>query len=127
MKGIGLMGLVGLSVLLTGAGWATAATAEQPVRKDMGLFYSQHCVRCHGVDGTARTAEGRKLSGQDLTEAKWRNKTTDEAMAKVILKGIFFGLAMPGFKKDLTVEEAGQLVSDVIRKSEKGRVIGPQK
>ncbi|MFH1672009.1 MAG: hypothetical protein ABIF87_01065 [Pseudomonadota bacterium] len=44
-------------------------------------------------------------------------------MVKAILKGKFFGLAMPGFKGTLTGDEVQRMVTDIIRKSKKGQVI----
>jgi mono/diheme cytochrome c family protein len=108
-----------LSALLLAA-WITPASAQEPTGKDLRLFYSQHCAGCHGPDGAA----GKKFKGKDLTDPAWRKGTSDEKMVKVIQKGIFFGLAMPGFKKDLTGTESQRLVTEVIRQSEKGKVIG---
>ena len=112
-----------LSVLLL-AVWIAPVQAQEPAGKDLRLFYSQHCTECHGADGTAHSATGKKLNGQDLTDPKWRTGTSDEKMVKVIQKGIFFGLAMPGFKKELTLSESQRLVTEIVRKSEKGKVIG---
>lgn len=99
--------------------------ADEPPAKDLRLFYKENCAGCHGADGTARNAEGKKLKGQDLTDAAFRKDTQDAAMVKVILKGLFFGLAMPGFKKQLTSEEAQKMVVEIIRTCEKGKVIEP--
>ncbi|MEI6516514.1 MAG: cytochrome c [bacterium] len=110
-----------LSALLLAA-WTTPASAQEPAGKDLRLFYSQHCAGCHGPDGAA----GKKFKGKDLTDPAWRKGTSDEKMVKVIQKGIFFGLAMPGFKKDLTGTESQRLVTEVIRQSEKGKVIAPE-
>ena len=46
-------------------------------------------------------------------------------MMKTIMKGKFFGLAMPGFKGTLTEDEAQRMVTDIIRKNKKGLVIAP--
>jgi mono/diheme cytochrome c family protein len=116
-------GVGALSVLLLGV-WIMPVQAQEPAGRDPRLFYSQHCAGCHGPDGAAQSATGKKLKGQNLTDPEWRKGTSDEAMVKVIQKGIFFGLAMPGFKKDLTLSESQRLVTEIIRKSEKGKVIG---
>jgi mono/diheme cytochrome c family protein len=112
-----------LSALLLVA-WMMPAQAQAPAGRDLRLFYSQQCAGCHGVDGAAQNAAGKKLKGQNLTDPVWRKGTSDEAMVKVIQKGIFFGLAMPGYKKELTLSESQRLVAEVIRQSEKGKVIG---
>ncbi len=117
-------GCAGILSALLLAAWITPAQAQEPAGKDLRLFYSQHCAGCHGADGAAQGAAGKKLKGQDLTDPAWRKGTSDEKMVKVIQKGIFFGLAMPSFKKDLTSTETQRLVTEVIRKSEKGKVIG---
>lgn len=107
-----LLVLVGMTVL-----------AQAP--KDLRLFYQQNCVRCHGTDGTALDAVGKKLRGQDLTDARWAQRTSDETIVKAILKGKFFGRAMPAYKKDLTPEEALRMVKEIVRKVQKGKVIEP--
>lgn len=99
--------------------------AQDPTQKDLKGFYQQNCVGCHGVDGSAVDQDGKKLKGQDFTDQDWQRSTKDEKMVKVILKGKFFGLAMPKFQGELTEEEAQWLVTNIIRKSEKGRVIAP--
>lgn len=93
--------------------------------KDLRAFYQQNCVRCHGPDGSAVSAEGKKLSGQDFTDLNWQRRTGDEEMVETILKGKFFGWAMPSFKDSLTPDEAQKMVTDIIRKSKKGHVIAP--
>ena len=99
--------------------------AQEPAGKDLRVFYQQNCARCHGPDGSAVSAEGKKLRGQDLTDPDWQRVTRDDEMVKAILKGKFFGLAMPGFKDTLTGDEVQRMVTDIIRKSKKGQVIAP--
>ncbi|MBU0996028.1 MAG: cytochrome c [Proteobacteria bacterium] len=101
------------------------ASAHEPVKKDLKGFYQQNCVSCHGPDGSAISVAGKKLRGQDFTDPKWQRGTRDDKMVAVILKGKFFGLAMPGYKDTLTGDEAQQMVTDIIRKSKKGQVIAP--
>jgi len=99
--------------------------SQEPVGKDLRSFYQQNCAMCHGLDGSAVDAEGKKLRGQDLTDTDWQRGTRDDEMVKTILKGKFFGRAMPSFKGALTEEEAQVMVTDIIRKSKKGQVIAP--
>jgi mono/diheme cytochrome c family protein len=106
--------------------WVTAALAQGPERTDLKKFYQQNCVKCHGLDGSAVSAEGKKLKGQDFTDQDWRRNTRDEEMVNTIMKGKFFGLAMPKFKGKLTEEEARWVVTDIIRNSKKGQVIAPE-
>jgi len=106
--------------------WFSPALAQNPNGKDLKEFYQQNCARCHGPDGSAVGADGKKLKGQDFTDQDWQRKTGDEKMVKTILKGKFFGLAMPKFKNALTEEEAHLIVTDIIRKSKKGQIIEPE-
>jgi len=103
----------------------TPVLAQEPAGKDLRVFYQQNCARCHGPDGSAVSAEGKKLRGQDLTDPDWQRDTRDDEMVNAILKGKFFGLAMPGFKGSLTGDEVQRMVTDIIRKSKKGQAIEP--
>lgn len=102
------------------------AFSQEATAKDLRVFYQQNCVRCHGADGSAVSAEGKKLHGQDLTDPGFQSKTQDDVMIKTILNGKFFGVAMPSFKDSLTEEEVQRMVRDIIRKSKKGVVIAPE-
>jgi len=106
--------------------WITHALAQGPKRMDLKEFYQQNCARCHGPDGSAVSTDGKKLKGQDFIDQDWQRNTGDEEMVKTILKGKFFGLAMPKFKGVLTEEEARWIVTDIIRNSKKGQVIAPE-
>jgi hypothetical protein len=101
----------------------TQVSAQDPGIKDLRKFYHNNCTNCHGVDGSAINTEGKKLKGEDFTDQGWQKSTADKKMVKAIMKGIFFGMAMPGFKDSLTEEEAQRMVTDIIRKSKKGEVI----
>lgn len=107
------------------AGCITAVSAQTLEKKDLRGFYQQQCARCHGADGSGLSPEGKKLSGLDLTNPEWQRNTKDNKMTKAILKGKFFGWAMPGFKESLTKEEAQRMVTEIIRKSKKGEAISP--
>ena len=115
-----------LPALLLGACLAIAI-AEEPAGKDLRAFFQQNCVRCHGVDGSAVGADGKKLKGQDMTDESWRQTTDDDEMVHTILHGKFFGLAMPKFKKELSKEEAERMVTEIIRKTKKGVPVEPEK
>ena len=100
--------------------------AQDPARKDLKNFYQQNCAKCHGPDGSAVSADGKRLKGRDFTDQDWQHNARDDSMVQTILKGKFFGLAMPKFKGALTEEEALRIVTDIIRKSKKGQVIAPE-
>jgi len=116
---------VSLSALFFFLGMAPV-WAQAPAGKDLRVFYQQNCTKCHGPDGSAVSAEGEKLRGRDLTDPEWQRETRDDQMVKTILKGKFFGLAMPAFKDTLTEDEAQHMVTDIIRQSQKGQVIAPE-
>ena len=118
--------IIALIFAIVFALWITPALSQDPKQKDLKEFYQQNCARCHGPDGSAVSADGKKLRGQDFTDQDWQHNTGDEEMVKTILKGKFFGLAMPKFKHELTEEEAQWMATDIIRNSKKGQVIAPE-
>jgi len=105
---------------------ALPALAQAPAVRtvpELRAFFQQNCVKCHGADGTALAPDGKKLKGQDFTNAEAMKAKTDPQLAKTIRKGVFFGLGMPAFKKQLSEEEALLMVREVLRKAAKGQVI----
>ncbi len=111
-----------LVLLLTGL---PGLAAQEPAKKDLRAFYSINCIVCHGADGSARGADGSRLKGQDFTDAKEMKDFTDEELAKTIRKGKIFG-RMPSFKDRLSEAEIMELVQQIVRKAEKGKVITPE-
>jgi mono/diheme cytochrome c family protein len=99
--------------------------AQDKKLRDVKKFYQNHCVKCHGADGSATGEDGKRLKGEDFTDQKWLSDTKDEEMINTIMKGKFFGMAMPAFKDKLTQEEAQLVVTEIIRKSKKGKIIAP--
>jgi mono/diheme cytochrome c family protein len=120
----GIKGAALILALVLAFGMATAL-AQGTAGKDLKAFYQQNCAGCHGADGAALGADGKKLKGRDLTNPDWQGKAKDDDMVATILGGKFFGLAMPAFKDKLSADEARQMVTDIIRKSKKGQVIAP--
>lgn len=59
-------------------------------RRRGGEFYRSQCANCHGMDGKGGA------SGPNLTTGSFRHASTDDAMFRVITKGIA-GTSMPGF------------------------------
>ena len=94
--------------------------------QELKAFFQQNCVRCHGEDGSATSPEGKHLKGLNFTSPKDMEGKTDQELIRTIRKGLFFGLAMPSFKAQLSEEEAGLLVREVVRKAEKGKAIKPE-
>lgn len=113
-----------ISFLLLGASLGAQAPAKSV--DELRAFFAENCVKCHGSDGSAHDANGKKLRGFNFTDAKAAAKESDADMVKTIRKGIFFGLVMPSFKARLTEDDAALLVKEVLRKAEKGKAIAPQ-
>ncbi len=104
-----------------------AVQAQAPSRtvKELKAFYRATCAKCHGPDGSGQSADGKRLTATDFTDAAKMAKGSDAMMVKTIRKGIFFGVVMHPFKNRLTQAEALLLVQRVLRKAEKGKVIAP--
>ncbi len=76
-------------------------------------LYTQKCAGCHGKDGKAQTAMGKKLNMKDLTDAKVQAAGKDADWEKIILEGDKNAegkMVMPPFKGKVTPEEAKALV-----------------
>ena len=107
---------------------ALLAAGDGPASKsvpELQAFFQANCVRCHGIDGSARGADGKKLSGQDFTDLRDMRSKKDVKLALTIRKGIFFGKVMPAFKEQLSEADATLLVAEIVRKAEKGKAIAP--
>lgn len=105
---------------------STPGQAAAPAVKDakaLRAFFSENCVKCHGVDGSATGPDGKRLKGQDFTNQGEMAQKQDAKLARTIRRGIFFGRAMPSFKDKLTEPEALAMVTEVVRKAEKGKAI----
>jgi mono/diheme cytochrome c family protein len=62
-------------------------------------IYTANCARCHGADGRAQTAKGKRVEATDFT-SDWNR---DEARGiRIITNGKG---EMPSFKKKLTAAE----------------------
>jgi mono/diheme cytochrome c family protein len=63
-------------------------------------LYAASCSACHGSDGRAKTAKGKRLGATDFTGSDWN---TNEARGiRIITNG---KSEMPSFKKKLTPEQ----------------------
>lgn len=105
---------------------------------ELRQLFRDNCSRCHGPDGSARDAQGRRLAGLDFTSSpKVKHLREEErvgpgtglremrSMARTIRRGIFFGKVMPAWRDLLTEEEAMLMLREVIMKAERGKPIGP--
>lgn len=123
--GINWLAFIALAFLSSFIFSAAYAHAQDTKKGEIKKFYQVNCARCHGADGSAIGVDGKKLKGEDFNDPRWQKNTDDEKMIKVILKGKFFGLAMPGYEELITREDAKLIVTEIIRKSEKGKIIAP--
>lgn len=100
---------------------------------ELKAFFQQNCIRCHGLDGSARGPEGQKLGGLDFTKAAQDFRILEgpgsereiRKMAKTIRKGILFGRIMPAWKDLLSPDEADLMVRQVLLYAERGKPIEP--
>ena len=73
-------------------------------------IYAAHCAECHGADGRARTAKGKRLGSTDFTSRDWN---TDEARGiRIITNG---KSEMPAFKRKLKADEIRSVFGYVLR------------
>lgn len=120
---------------------AMAAVAQAPALApkaksvdELKAFYQQNCIRCHGLDGSSRSADGKKLGGLDFTRAARdfhalsgpASEREVQTMVRTIQKGLFFGITMPAWKDHLTQEDANLMVREILLKAEPGKPIGSE-
>ena len=94
------------AVIICGT-FVAAAIAGTRTEKDRGpaitgspAMFAKHCARCHGLDGRARTAQGKRAGATDFTSGDWN---TDPARAiRIITNGKG---EMPSFKSKLKPAE----------------------
>ena len=68
-------------------------------------LYVQNCARCHGSDGKANTALGRKYKADDISGGVGVNKTI-----RIVTNGKGH---MPSFKKRLSSTQISQIANYV--------------
>lgn len=74
-----------------------------------GEIYAAHCAKCHGADGRARTAKGKRSGATDFT-SDWN---TDEGRGiRIITNGKG---EMPSFKGKLTAGDIRSVFGYVLR------------
>jgi mono/diheme cytochrome c family protein len=119
--------------------WTTLVSSAEPQAakpksiQELKAFFEQNCTRCHGRDGSGRSFDGRKLGGQDFTQAAKEFRTLGgpasereiRSMTRTIQKGLFFGFTMPGWKDQLSPGDATLMVREVLLKAESGKIITP--
>lgn len=102
--------LLGCAYFMAGSTVGSAKHGNPaPVSSGPAEIYSAHCARCHGADGRAKTAKGKRVEATDFT-SDW-NK--DQARGiRIITNGKG---EMPAFKKKLTANEIRSVFNYVLR------------
>jgi cytochrome c6 len=75
-------------------------------KSDGSAIYQQHCASCHGGDGKANTAKGKRKGATDLT----KSAISTVRGIKVIANG---REQMPAFKGSLTDDEISNVMEFV--------------
>ena len=91
------------TAILTGFVLMTAMGAF--AQKDAKATYGSKCAICHGPDGAAKTARGKKLKIKSAQEMAAKMSAAD--MAKIVSDGKG---DMPGFSKELSKEDITAIV-----------------
>lgn len=94
---------------------ATPLPAPAAMQDDVKQVYLNKCAVCHGEDGKAQTAKGKKLKMKDIRSADVQ-KLTPAQWTDVIMKGS--GQDMDAFGKELGAEVSRKL-ADYMRELSK--------
>jgi len=74
----------------------------------------KHCQKCHGADGSGKTAAGKKLKVLDYTDPAVQAEITDEEIVQVTTEGVKDDAGktrMPGYADKLSEEEIQAFVA----------------
>ena len=101
-------------MLALSAAWSVQAA-------DTKENWEKNCAKCHGPDGKAATAMGKKLEVRDLTDAKVQATFTDAQATTAIKDGVKADgkTKMPAYAEKLSDEEIKALVG-YVRSLKKG-------
>lgn len=83
-----------------------AAAFSLPPQGSAEDVYLDKCSVCHGKDGAAKTAKGKKVKAKDVRETI--KTMSEEDMIKVVTDGK--GKDMDSFKKELPKDQIKRLV-----------------
>jgi mono/diheme cytochrome c family protein len=106
MKPHRILGTVAFA-LVAGYGVVLYAGPEHP-----SALFKQYCAKCHGEDGKAETARGKKLKARNFTDVEFQASKTDAQLIKTVTEG---DEDMPPFGKKLTKEQIESLVQNDVR------------
>ena len=97
------------------SGTEAAVAAPAAIQEDVKQVYLNKCSVCHGEDGAAQTARGKKLKMKDIRAADVQ-KQTQAQWIDAIMKGV--GQDMDGYGKELGPDMSRKL-ADYMRELSK--------
>jgi cytochrome c6 len=99
----------GCFLLLSSASGRTGSSASVSLASGPGEIYTANCAKCHGADGRAKTAKGRRAGATDFT-SDWNR---DQARGiRIITNGKG---EMPSFKGKLSPQDIRSVFGYVSR------------
>jgi mono/diheme cytochrome c family protein len=101
-----------------------SAPATTGTRAGRELF-GQHCVQCHGTDGTGSPARGPEPEIPDFTDASWQGRRGQAQLLVSILDGK--GAGMPPWRGKISEDQARELVVHVRSLAPTADKPGPEK
>jgi len=94
MSGIkGLWVVVGAALAALAVTGAPSVLADEAIseqaKQEAEQIFAQRCVTCHGADGagTGPAAAALNPKPRDYSDEEWQKATSDEKIAKAIVKG----------------------------------------
>jgi mono/diheme cytochrome c family protein len=84
------------------------AAAETPAAREL---FRQHCVKCHGADGTGSQVRRRQPTIPDFTDPAWQTRRSEAQLLASVLEGK--GAEMPSWRGKIDEEQARGLVAHV--------------
>jgi cytochrome c6 len=91
---------------------ATSSLTAETI--DAAALWTAHCRKCHGADGSGKSAIGRKLGLKDYTKAAVQAEMTDEEIITVTRDGAKDAKGketMPGYADKLSEAEIAAFVA----------------
>jgi probable HAF family extracellular repeat protein len=82
------------------------AAAETSAAREL---FRQHCVKCHGADGTGSRVRRRQPTIPDFTDPAWQARRSDAQLLASVLDGK--GAEMPSWRGKIDEEQARGLVA----------------
>jgi mono/diheme cytochrome c family protein len=103
--------LVGFTCLMNYSASGLAARSNiEAASSDPADIYTENCAKCHGDDGRARTAKGKRVGARDFTNKDWN--PDEERDIRIITKGKG---QMPSFKGELSTDEIKAVFGYVLK------------